>query len=215
MSKGADLTGLRFGRLVVKGEAERRSGIVWLCVCDCGTEHKAKTGHLNAGVVLSCGCAQRDAGRETSRLHSHKLIKHGLSRSRLDNIFDNMLKRCYSPSVRSYADYGARGIRICDEWRSNRSVFYAWAMGNGYREDLQIERNDPDGNYCPGNCSWKTPKEQQNNTRRNRRIDWDGKNLTVAQWAECLGVAPGAVLHRLDRGWSAERIFTQPFRGAA
>ena len=214
--KMRDLGGQRFGRLTVVEEAPQAGPVRrWRCLCDCGGEKVARTGHLRALTVTSCGCAARDAARASAPLAAAANYKHGLSRSRLDTVFDNMLKRCYRPNARRFAEYGGRGIAVCAEWREDRAAFYRWALANGYADDLWIERIDPDGHYEPGNCRWATPKEQANNTRRSRRLTWNGTSGTVAEWASRLGVRREALQHRVDRGWSAERIFTQPFRGRA
>lgn len=210
--RGIDLTGQRFGRLLVENEAVRGDGIVWRCLCDCGGLHLARTGHLRAGVVTSCGCAQRDAGRRTGLVHGHKRRKHGMSRSRLDGIFDNMMKRCYRPGSRRYERYGGRGIGIFNQWIVDRASFFAWAMANGYSDGLSIERVDNDGNYEPGNCRWIERGRQQANTSRSHMITWDGRSQTLSDWAREIGIAPRALQRRADRGWPIDRILTQPLR---
>lgn len=118
------------------------------------------------------------------------------------------------PNARRFERYGGRGIAICDAWLSDRAAFYSWAVSNGYQDNLWIERIDRDGPYRPENCRWATPKEQANNMSRNRFLIWKGEKKTVAEWAGVLGVRSRALQHRVDRRWSLERIFTQPFRGA-
>lgn len=212
-----DLTGQRFGRLIVIGEKQSipRVGRHWRCKCDCGNECVRSTSKLRdkAHINKSCGCARRDsiarasaAAWKVTTKFSHPL-KH-----KLKWMISNMIRRCHVPGSRRYERYGARGISVCDEWRYNRTAFFEWAVANGVREDLSIERIDLDGNYCPENCRFATAIEQQNNTSRNRFLAWDGKIKTLAQWARELGVRPQAMQHRVARSWNIERIFTQPFR---
>lgn len=207
-----DLRGLRFGRLKVVEESHRANGIVWHCVCDCGTWHKAKTGHLRAGVVSSCGCAQVEAGRNTGKLHGHKNAIHHLSHTPLHHCYDNMISRCYDENSDRYNTYGGRGIGVCEEWRADRKNFYFWAVHAGWEVGLSIDRKDVDGDYCPENCRWIPMARQQRNTTRSRYLEWQGERLTVVEWAERLGVRSQALQHRVSRGWPVERIFTQPFR---
>ena len=210
-----DLRGLKFGRLTVLRESHRNNGIVWDCVCDCGERHKAKTGHLRAGVVSSCGCAQREAGYNTGKLHGHKRAIHYLSHTPIADCYRNMLARCYDETNPRYHNYGGRGISVCDDWRADRKNFFFWGVHAGWQPGLTIERMDVDGDYCPENCTWIEAKAQQRNTTRSRYLEWNGERKTVVEWAEELGVRGQALQHRVTRGWSIERIFTQPFRGRA
>jgi hypothetical protein len=138
-------------------------------------------------------------------------FSHPLKR-KLKDLWRNMMKRCNDPFDRRWADYGGRGIKVCREWSTDRYKFYAWCLENGCAKHLQIDRKDNDGPYSPENCKFSTRVEQSNNTRKSRFLEWNGKRLTVAQWARELGVRQMSLQHRVDRRWPIDRIFTQPYR---
>jgi hypothetical protein len=213
-----DLTGQRFGRLVVESLTDDKPGLHWLCQCDCGNKCIRRTGALRDkhNTNPSCGCARAESIAKaavaawavtTKFTHPHKL--------KLKWVLSNMIRRCHKPGSRRYERYGGRGIAVCEEWRNNHTSFFEWAIASGYQPGLTIERNNVDGNYCPDNCRWATPTEQNNNTSRNRRLTWNGRTKTVSEWAREFGVEPKAFQHRVDRNWSTSRIFTQPFRSRA
>ena len=213
------MIGKRYGRLVVIAQAGSDNGRLWACKCDCGNETIAKTGHLNAGQVRSCGCLAVEAAQRTGWAGKGRRKRDWLPenlRQKLKDTYRNMLGRCYDKQNVRWAQYGGRGIVVCPEWLglSGRDAFYRWAVGNGCEQRLQIDRIDVDGNYEPSNCRWVTPKTQANNTTRNRFIEWNGARRTISEWADCLGLSYVAMQHRLDRGWTMERIASQPQRGA-
>ena len=113
---------------------------------------------------------------------------HGGTGTRLYRIWKNMKARCYRKSAREYGNYGGRGISICEEWKDDFLSFRKWALSNGYKESLTIDRIDVNKDYKPSNCRWITNKEQQNNRRDNRIYEYDGKSLTLSQWSELLGM---------------------------
>lgn len=160
MSKLIDLTGQRFGRLVVVERVGTDGRYpTWLCKCDCGNTIITRGTHLRRGDTQSCGCLHRET-------FIHKT--HGGKCSRLYSIWRGMKTRCYNKNFAQYHNYGGRGITICAEWLHDFETFYDWAISHGYRDDLTIDRIDNDKGYSPENCRWVTIKAQQKNRRNNR-----------------------------------------------
>ena len=184
MSKFVDLTGQKFGRLTVIERAENKGKhLLWRCKCDCGEICLAAGTHLKSGSKQSCGCLLREHAKGLSKKVN---VTHGLSESRIYRTYISMKQRCYNPNIKSYKDYGGRGITVCAEWLNDFSAFYEWAMANGYADDLTIDRKDVNGNYEPSNCRWATRKEQNNNKRNNKEITYKGETHTMAGWIEIL-----------------------------
>ena len=201
-----DLTGLKFGMLTVIKEYDQRiqRKRAWICKCDCGNTHIAIGTRLTHGNVHSCGCLRYKKAAES-------LTTHGKSHTRLYRIWTNMRNRCNLPTSTEYKRYGARGITVCDEWRDSFQAFYDWAMANGYRDDLTIDRIDVNGPYSPKNCRWATAHEQGRNTRRNRLLSYNGETHCITDWANITGIAPTLIGQRIDRlGWSVEKALTEP-----
>jgi hypothetical protein len=122
-----------------------------------------------------------------------------------------MKQRCLNPRTKAFDRYGGRGITVCGEWL-NFENFYAWAVSNGYKEGLTIERTDNDGNYEPGNCKFATMNEQSNNRKSNHLITYKGKTLTLAGWGKELGFSGLVILKRIMRGWSIEKAIETPLQ---
>ena len=117
-----------------------------------------------------------------------------------------MKARCYNPLSDNYNNYGSRGITVCDEWKNNFQNFYDWAVKNGYRDDLSIDRIDNDKGYFPENCRWETPKGQQRNKRNNRLLTRNGETHCLAEWAEITGINRSTISDRIDKmGWTVEK----------
>lgn len=175
-----DLTGKRFGRLVVVGPYDKVKGqLRWECICDCGATHIAYGSSLKGGSTRSCGCLLRDFNKT--------IIVHGCEPKRLYRIWSGMKCRCSDQRNKDYPRYGGRGITVCQEWREY-IPFRDWALANGYAEDLSLDRINVNGNYCPENCRWATPKEQGNNRRNNRMATYMGETKTFSEWADQFGI---------------------------
>ena len=195
-----NLEGMKFGRLtVLERDCDNgRKGTHWICKCDCGNYAIVTTGRLKRGQSKSCGCINRE-----------KHTKHGMIKTRMYNIWMSMKQRCADANCKSYKDYGGRGIKVCDEWVNDFQAFYDWAMANGYRDNLSIDRIDVNGDYEPDNCRWVTRKTQNNNSRKNRYYSYNGETHTIAEWSEIMGIGYSALYARIERGWTIERALTQ------
>jgi hypothetical protein len=131
--------------------------------------------------------------------------RHGMYKTRVHQLWRGMLNRCRNEKSASYARYGARGISVCERWLVFEN-FYA-DMGNP-PDGMSLDRIDNSGNYSPDNCRWATPTVQQNNTRSNRVITYDGKTQTVAQWARELGIREHVIRYRARKGWKPPKLFS-------
>jgi len=199
-----DLSGQRFGRLLVTSYAGRKNtSTFWNCLCDCGNSCQIDGCSLKRGFTRSCGCLAKE---------TRIILKttHGFAKHPLWNTYILMIKRCYNPKNPSYGSYGGRSITVCDRWRESFENFLA-DMGER-PAGCSLDRIDNDGPYSPDNCRWATTLQQNNNKRRNHRLTHDGETLTITEWANRLGISRKAILSRLRYEWSTERILTEPVK---
>lgn len=120
-----------------------------------------------------------------------------------------MLDRCHSPNSASYADYGARGIRVCDRWRESFAAFLE-DLGGEIPRGLSLDRIDPTGNYEPGNVRLATAIQQARNKRTTWRLTWQGRTLTIPEWSEITGIKAPTLKKRIEHGWTPEETLTVP-----
>lgn len=201
MAKFQDLTGKRFGKLVVIERTNNRGKhTMWKCKCDCGNYTITGASELKNGTTKSCGCLKFERRNE----------KHGLSKTRLHRIWCKMKERCLNENNPAYKWYGGRGINVCKEWLDDFVSFYNWSIKNGYSDDLSIDRIDVNGNYEPNNCRWIPLKEQALNTRNTKFLTYNGETKTVAEWCEIKGIKRTTLLNRIRSGYSAEECFEVP-----
>lgn len=143
---------------------KKRYGIY---LCNCGSKFKAQTSSIKNGYTKSCGCLQKEIARQAQ-------TKHGLSRTPLYRTWAGIIKRTTNPNDSGYENYGGRGIIMCDEWKNDFNLFHEWAVSNGYKVGLTIDRINNDGNYEPNNCRWATSLVQAQNTRLLRSSNKSG-----------------------------------------
>lgn len=166
-----------------------------LCLCMCGNKFVARITDLKRGMVTSCGC---------------RLRKHGKRNHPMYQTWHGMQLRCNDPDSAQYADYGARGITVCDRW-DDVSVFIEDIENDiGPKpEGCQLDRIDNERGYEPGNVRWVTPSQNCRNTRRNRVLTFNGVSQCVSAWAEELGIPVQTILWRLNNGKTVEQALQQ------
>lgn len=206
-----DITGQKFGRLKVLNYEGRNAQRIqfWKCKCNCGNETIVRSSNLKSGTTKSCGCLKSDIATKRNIENA----THGKSKERIYNVWAGMKSRCNYEKDDSYAHYGGRGIKVCEEWDNSFQNFNQWAMRNGYEDHLSIDRIDNDGDYEPINCRWATDLEQHNNRSDNRHITYKGETLTIADMARKHKMKYNILFRRIKRGWSVERAIEQPIKG--
>lgn len=207
--KKIDITGNKYGRLtVIKENGKCGKNIKWLCKCDCGKEISVISYNLKNGHTRSCGCFQKES---KSKSHS----THKCSNSRLYRIWRHIKSRCLNKNVSCYKNYGGRGIKICSDWEYSFESFRDWALSNGYKEELSIDRINVNGNYEPSNCRWANAKLQANNKTNNHIIKYKGERKTLSEWSSIIGINSLTIFKRIyDYGWTIKRAFETPVRKA-
>lgn len=201
MPRLIDLVGSMFGRLtVVKRSGAVRGRPSWLCVCSCGEIRVVSGSDLRGGDTKSCGCLQIEWARS-----GKSQTTHGMRYTTEYKIWVGMKQRCLNPNDKAYPDYGGRGITVCPEWINSFEVFLS-DMGNRPSKNHSLDRGDNDGPYSPSNCRWSTRGEQGNNQRTNRVLEYDGRKLTMAEWARYFGVNYRTLKWAIGRGETLESI---------
>lgn len=199
-----DIVGKRFGKLIVvkylyhiydKSGYKKR---VYLCKCDCGKEKKVFRHKLFLKIkpIRSCGCMQRHP-------------KHNLSLSRIYKIYNGIRKRCFNKNAHNYKTYGGRGITMCKEWKDNFMSFYNWAINNGYKDNLTIDRINNDGNYEPNNCRWATRIEQNENRSNKIRIKYNNKYYSLKELSKILNINLNTIRNRYYKGFVGNKLFSK------
>jgi len=185
---------MKYGMLTVLGDSGKRStnGNKQLLVrCDCGVEKTADAYSLKIGGAKSCGC-QRWPG-------THK--QSGTPEYRA---WISMWSRCTNPKDIGYPDYGARGITVCERWKSFENFFAD--LGLKPTKQHRLDRRENEDGYTPGNCHWVTPAESNRNTRATLRVLYQGKEMCLRDAAQLAGVAYTTARWRLHKGWAMEKV---------
>lgn len=199
MPKSIDLSGKRFGKLVAISRDKNRKGTYWVCKCDCGNMSSVQYTNLVSGGTKSCGCGRGKSGSENT------FYRHGGRGTKLYGVWKTMRQRCNNSNNYDYRWYGAKGIKVCEEW-NDFAKFREWANGSGYKEGLTIDRIDSQGNYEPSNCRWITIQEQQRNKSNTRFYELNGEYHTISEWSKILGIHPSVISEKLRKGKSLYEI---------
>lgn len=200
-----NLVGKKFGRLEVLEKATPLNGHTrWRCVCDCGKECIVHGTSLKAGTTISCGCFKRENAKElysTVRQNDKNLYA----------VWNGIKQRCFNENNKSFHNYGGRGITMDSEWINNYEAFYNWAMDNGYKKGLQIDRIDNDGDYTPSNCRFVDNFIQANNKRNIALYTINGETKSLPQWCRIYNQDYFMVRQRVIKlGWTIEKALTTP-----
>ena len=205
MGKLNDLTGQSFHYWTVvnrEGSTPAKKA-TWNCVCKCGTERIVVGSDLKNGASKSCSCHQKEV--------VSAIQVHGMRATKTYSVWSAMKARCQNPAVNNCDNYGGRGISVCSEWQD--FVNFYDDMGE-CPEDYSIDRINNNGNYEASNCKWSSKKEQCNNKRNNRMLNFEGKTQTLKQWSEESGIAYDTLRKRINHGWNmAKALATQPIIG--
>lgn len=204
-------SGMEFGLLMTTGKSyirDRRR--ILECICGCGKLCYILFQSLKSGGARSCGCNIGASGGEKRKKHGFAVrgCQHPLY-----SIWMGIKNRCnYSTSI-SYSNYGGRGIGICSEWENDFDTFIKWAISNGWKKGLTIERKDVDVGYSPENCKWATYHEQSRNKRTNRFVSALGEIKCFKDWSldsRCM-VSYTALRYRMfNLKWPPEMAITTP-----
>lgn len=200
MSKLIDLTGKKFGRLLVLERCENhiqpngQIKVQWLCKCDCGKKIKVQGSNIKSGHTVSCGCFDKE-----------RKIIHGEWGTRLYCVWAGIKSRCYNKKNKQYKDYGGRGIVMCDEWKNSYQTFCDWSIKNGYEKKAKrgyctIDRIDNNGNYFPNNCKWVSMHIQSRHKRNNIVFEFNGKKKCISDWAKILNIPNETLRNHYHKG---------------
>ena len=209
MSKFIDMTGWKIGKLEIIERAKngKRGRVMWKCRCECGNECVVSATNLRSGKTKSCGCLWYEAIKKSNSTH-------GEYHTRLRSIGTGIKNRCYNKNEPAYKYYGGKGVQMCPEWFDDFLNFKKWAIENGYKEDLTIDRIDVNGNYSPENCRWVAMKKQCNNRTNNVMVEMDGETKTLSEWAELSPLSYKQIWNRYHRlKWDIQDALYTPICG--
>lgn len=197
MPKLIDITGQRFGRLVVlRQDGLKGRHIGWLCACDCGASHRATAWDMKRGRTTSCGCQREDnaAARKANKFSNIPEYRTWLA----------MRSRCGNPKSIAWPQYGGRGIAVCERWQES---FIAFVADMGPRPfGMTIDRIDPNKGYFKENCRWATDKTQARNKTNSVMVDFHGVRQSLWGLCEAYGVSPKHCSRKLKSGLTVEQI---------
>lgn len=197
-----NITGQVFHKWKVLKYSHTTNKSYWECQCECGNVNIKRIDQLTTGISKDCGC-----GKKFKMQGVVPSAVEGEMQSRIASIWYGMHHRCQNPLHRNYDLYGGRGITICSNWYDYDN-FKEWAKSSGYKNNLELDRIDNDGNYEPSNCRWVTRKQQCNNTSRTVYIKMDGADYTLIELSKLTGLSRDLLYSRYRKGLSIEKIIS-------
>jgi hypothetical protein len=209
-----DLTGKRFGRLVVQSQAENKGKfLMWTCLCDCGVSVEVFGSNLKNGHTKSCGCLNKEIVSSLFTTHGH--TKNNKCSPEWTSWY-NMRVRCYYDKHKEYSNYGGRGIKVCERWLGDDGFENFYEDMGPCPLGMTLERIDNEGDYCRENCKWATRTEQGNNKRNNVILTYGNETGTLSEWARSIGMNSETLRARIDvYGWDiADALGTKVMQGA-
>ena len=206
-----ELTGQRFGRLTVVGpssNAQTCAQRLWAVVCDCGERRDVQGSNLRGGSTASCGCLAREVFSKTAARTNYR---HGMTYSPEWRTWSSMLTRCNNEKSKCYRYYGAKGVSICERWRS----FENFVADVGPRPaGTTLDRIDNSRGYEPENCRWATIDVQNRNRGSILMVEINGETKCVADWCDQLGIPRPRVYARIQSGMALYEAITKPVNQA-
>jgi hypothetical protein len=189
------LIGSKYGKLTVIKELERlripsgQTNRVFLCKCECGNTTKVRLVHLSRGRTLSCGCLVGDKSGDSHR-------------AKLYNSWRAMINRCTLNYFQKHL-YSDKKITVCDDWRNSYLSFKTWALNNGFKEGLCIDRIDNSKGYYPENCRWVTNLVNANNKDNTFFIIYKGVKRPLKEVLREVNKSGNyaTIGERIKRGW--------------
>jgi hypothetical protein len=215
--------GDKFGRLTVVcySHTNKHKNQVWLLRCACGGSATVTTAELRKSGTQSCGCLKRDtmAARNMATAiannNSPELSGRSIADPDVRSLYDvwkAMRQRCNNPNDKEYANYGGRGVKVCERWDRSFAAFLS-DMGTRPSSKHSIDRENNEKGYEPGNMRWANPAQQVRNRRITRRVEYQGQLRSTADLADENGLAQGTLNGRLTlHGWSIAKALTTPVR---
>lgn len=146
--------------------------------CECGWECDMQKRH----ICLTTTCIHVNPNGTYKNFNSFTW-----KNKRIAQVFQDIKKRCYNPNCKDYHWYGAKGIKVCDEWLNNPKLFEEWSFNNGYNDNMTIDRIEEDKDYCPENCQWVKLKDNSKYKSTTFYLFVNGEVHTGREWAKILG----------------------------
>lgn len=204
--------GKEYNRLSILSDEGAIDGARWcMAICSCGKTIVVRLANVVSNKTKSCGCLRS----ESSNINGSKRRVHGLRRHPLYKTWDSMKGRCYCVTNHNYPNYGGSGVEICDEWKFDFEPFYNWAIANGWKKGLQLDKDKlspfiTGKLYSPEFCCFLTPKENAQHRRNSKLLEYNGDTKHLKEWGEQFKIKPGTILCRLNKGWSVQKAIGTP-----